>query len=319
MNLSFSNTKAYKRSVWNFNNVNVNDLNADLLQVYWQDILSNVTNIDITYDKWFSLFNQLIKNIPHTIVMIRPRDKQWMNSKVRSAKRKRNRLLNKYCRSKSNDIWIKYKQQRNLTTTLIRQAKASFYIKLNKDLSDSSKCHKRWWSTTKALYNNKIQLSIPSIEGNNSIISDATQKAEVFNEYFVSQATVADSDRDIPPISLSVNPTSTDLASVQTSVSQVQNLIALLDVSKACGLDEIGNRIIKMCVPGILKPLTALFNLSLLRDELPREWKKPNVIPLFNLQDKTNYRPVSLLPSLSKLLIARNIGQNGVERALFPW
>lgn len=125
----------------------------------------------------------------------------------------------------------------------------------------------------------------------------------MFNQYFVGQANVKEPDKDI--ISLSVNSNVSTLSSIRTSVTEVQNLIAVLDTSKACGHDGIGNRIIKMCVPGVLKPLLALLNFSLQLGEFPKEWKKSNVIPLFkkgDRQDKTNYRPVSLLPSLSKIL-----------------
>jgi hypothetical protein len=60
-----------------------------------------------------------------------------------------------------------------------------------------------------------------------------------------------------------------------------------------------------MCAPGISKPLTVLFNVSLRRGEFPMEWKKSTVIPLFKKDDrqcKANYRPVSLLSSLSTFL-----------------
>jgi len=116
------------------------------------------------YKRWFDLLNNCINNyIFHKEIIIRPRDKKWMNSKVRSAIRKRNRLLKKFNRLNSITNWNKYKQQRNYTTFLIRDAKANYYKKLNENLSNPLFCKKKWWSSVKSLINNKIQMSIPSL------------------------------------------------------------------------------------------------------------------------------------------------------------
>jgi sarcosine oxidase/L-pipecolate oxidase len=55
----------------------------------------------------------------------------------------------------------------------------------------------------------------------------------------------------------------------------------------------------------ISKPLCMLFNKSLHQNILPTDWKLSHVIPLFKVGDKSfpsNYRPVSLLSCVSKLL-----------------
>ena len=51
--------------------------------------------------------------------------------------------------------------------------------------------------------------------------------------------------------------------------------------------------------------MTKLFNLSILKCRLPRMWKKSAIIPIPKAKDSSapsNYRPISLLPLLSKLL-----------------
>lgn len=114
MNISSLKPKAYDRFVWLFNSVNIDELNElnelKFSKFEWQDIFSG-NNFDIIYDNWFKLFiGILAKYIPYKKVTIRPRDKQWMNSNVRSAIRKRNRLLKKFSVFKSNDFWIKDKE-----------------------------------------------------------------------------------------------------------------------------------------------------------------------------------------------------------------
>jgi len=58
-------------------------------------------------------------------------------------------------------------------------------------------------------------------------------------------------------------------------------------------------------MPSIIKPVTHLFNLSLKTGFIPRDYKCAKIIPIFkaNKADRfDNYRPISILPALSKLL-----------------
>ena len=77
-----------------------------------------------------------------------------------------------------------------------------------------------------------------------------------------------------------------------------------VDIRKACGFDGIGNRIIKSCSDGIYSFFTKFINLSLALGQYPTVWKMANVVPIFKKgepQLKVNYRPISLLPCLSKI------------------
>ena len=77
-----------------------------------------------------------------------------------------------------------------------------------------------------------------------------------------------------------------------------------VDVTKASGCDGFGNRIVKLCAEGLCPSFTKLINRSFVLGKYHSPWKLANVIPLHkkeNRQFKTNYRPVSLLPCLSKL------------------
>ena len=77
-----------------------------------------------------------------------------------------------------------------------------------------------------------------------------------------------------------------------------------VDVTKASGCDGFGNRIIKLCAEGLCPSFTTLINRSFVLGKYPSQWKLANIIPLYKKENrhfKTNYRPVSLLPCLSKL------------------
>ena len=89
------------------------------------------------------------------------------------------------------------------------------------------------------------------------------------------------------------------------SLTRVQrNHLSNANVARASGYDGIGNKIVKISKEGLHKPLTRLINLSVNLGQYPSCWKMANVLPLFkkdNRQVKSNYRPVSLLPCISKL------------------
>ena len=60
-----------------------------------------------------------------------------------------------------------------------------------------------------------------------------------------------------------------------------------------------------MAEPSVSQSLTHLFNASLQAGQFPSSWKKARVTPLFKggtTTDCDNYRPISVLPSVSKIL-----------------
>ena len=71
------------------------------------------------------------------------------------------------------------------------------------------------------------------------------------------------------------------------------------------GADFISNKLLQQIAPIIITPLHYLINLSLESGYVPQELKLAKIIPVFKDGDKhefTNYRPISLLSSFSKLL-----------------
>ena len=71
------------------------------------------------------------------------------------------------------------------------------------------------------------------------------------------------------------------------------------------GIDGIGPRVLKFCAFPLSQPLCHLYCLSLKHHDLPEEWRCYLVTPIFKSGDKSsvkNYRPISLLCSVSKVL-----------------
>jgi hypothetical protein len=86
--------------------------------------------------------------------------------------------------------------------------------------------------------------------------------------------------------------------------SDVLKIIDSLKPKSSCGYDGISSKLLKMIKHEIAKPLTLIINQSLNTGIFPDELKTAKVIPLHKKDDETiftNYRPISLLPAISKI------------------
>ena len=76
-------------------------------------------------------------------------------------------------------------------------------------------------------------------------------------------------------------------------------------LTKSNGDDDISAIMLKSTALSITEVVTKMFNMSISLGELPEEWKTSRITPIPKQGDSTNpsnYRPISLLSTLSKLL-----------------
>ena len=129
-------------------------------------------------------------------------------------------------------------------------------------------------------------------------------QACIVNEYFVLQSELPVANAILPVI----KPYQTQRfsSSIIATEEQMLELIKGVDISKACGYDGGGNKIIKLCNEAFHVYFTQFINLPLSLGQYPSEWKLATVIPLFqngNRRLKVNYRPVSLLAIFLKICV----------------
>ena len=86
---------------------------------------------------------------------------------------------------------------------------------------------------------------------------------------------------------------------------EILNIINSLDNKSSSGCDGLSNTMIKSLKNELYRPLTLIINQMLHTGIYPKAFKIAKVIPIFKKGDPsllTNYRPISLLPTLSKYL-----------------
>ena len=91
----------------------------------------------------------------------------------------------------------------------------------------------------------------------------------------------------------------------QKAIIFVLKQLLALKTNKAIGLDKISAKLLKCVSHSIYQSVTKLLNLSTTTCCFPEVWKCSKVTALFKSGDRTNttnYRPISILPTLSKIL-----------------
>jgi hypothetical protein len=87
--------------------------------------------------------------------------------------------------------------------------------------------------------------------------------------------------------------------------SEARSMINRLRSAKAPGYDLITGRILKELPDIGIKAITLIFNSILRTGYFPGQWKVSQIIPLLKpgkpAEEVTSYRPISLLPIISKL------------------
>lgn len=93
--------------------------------------------------------------------------------------------------------------------------------------------------------------------------------------------------------------------SITFNKEDVKNLLKSLDASKGPGSDNIPPVFLKYCANELAEPLTILFKMSLKEGVFPSKWKEAHIVPIHkkgSKSDISNYRPISILNTLGKVL-----------------
>ena len=86
---------------------------------------------------------------------------------------------------------------------------------------------------------------------------------------------------------------------------KIFKILSGLNISKASGPDDISNRVLRESAISLAELLNRLLNLSFSLGVFPSSWKIANAVSIHKKDDRQqikNYRPVSLLSKISKVM-----------------
>ena len=107
------------------------------------------------------------------------------------------RLFRRFKSIKSEASLESYGEARNEYQHALDKAEDDYRKSLTDSLADS-KNTKGWWHTVKNLLGKGSFSSLPAMEVNNVVISDSKGKAEAFNDFFLSHASIDTSNAKLP-------------------------------------------------------------------------------------------------------------------------
>ena len=89
------------------------------------------------------------------------------------------------------------------------------------------------------------------------------------------------------------------------SGDEIKKILHKMSSCKATGIDRIPAKFVKDGAEHICLPITHIINLSIHTNKIPNDLKTARVVPIYKKGSKTdpgNYRPVSVLSTISKVL-----------------
>ena len=219
-------------------------------------------------------------------------------------------LQRKFRRSKTAENYKKYKHQRNKVNNQIKRAKHSY----NKNLLHGKiKNPTLFWRTLKNIFPTKpkSKLTSTTFKVNEEEISNKETITNGFGQFFSNIAiTLLQTLHPIKdfvwnkPKNLPIR-TTQKFSFHSVTQSEICKCLRKLRRKKAHGIDELPPNLLKNVANEISKPLAFIINKSLSSGIVPDLWKISKVTPLYKSDSKSdfsNYRPISVLSCLSKVL-----------------
>ena len=256
-----------------------------------------------------------------------------MNKTLQKEIMKRSRLRNIFLKTKTKADKTAYNKQRNHCVSLTRKTKKDYYSNLDE------KCvidNKKFWKTVKPFLSDKNMMddNITLVE-NDEIITDDLKIAEIFNNFFseiVPNLNITTNEDILTDTSIIDDPVlkaikkygnhpsikmieekiehSETFTFQKANSAEIEKNIRNLDILKACQENYIPTKIIKENIEIFAEFIENNFSSNIEKAEFPDFLKmadiklihKPKRIHKKNSRnEKSNYRPISILPNLSKV------------------
>lgn len=303
-----------------YKHFNENDYQASLQQTPFHicDIFDDVDDRVWVYNKL--LTDTIEQHAPIKTRKIRGKSAPYMNDQLRRAINVKAMLKRKFNRLKTTEAWNRYKCQRNLVNKLKRQSIKYFFDKhCTKDETST------FWSTVKPYFSNRNQNGNNQIAlfEDNVVVNSQTEISNIFNDYFINVANNLDEGIDVKTLSIDqinehyenhqsiidiknhMHNCNDSLSLVDVTSDQVFKKLSNLKIKKSCGYDGIPARLVKSGANVLCHSLCSIINYSISLQTFPNLYKYAEITPLYKKKDqlsKCNYRPVSVLCTLSKVL-----------------
>ena len=301
--LPFSNITSppYTRRIWYYDKGDFVAIVKIIDMFNWKEHLDNIP----CPNEQVKLFNEVLLNnysnfIPNKVKLIKPRQAPWITQTVKNFLRKKSNAYKSFVRIGQPDD--KLEGMKNMIaegSRMIEGANRNYFLKAWKTLAGPGTPSKTYWPLINTVLNKAKIPIMPSLLENGLFVTDFTEKAQLFNDYFILQCTMINTGSEIPE---HIPVTSTLINSFVISEEKKLQIITSLNPNKAHGWDEISVRMIKLSDAALVAPLKKT-QIALGVVYFPKYGSM--LMPVHKKNEKNlkgNYRPISLLPIFGKIL-----------------
>ena len=276
----------------------------------------NDSNPQNNYDRFITLINDAKeKHLPKKTVKFNKRKhkkSKWMTYGILKSINTKDKLYKKIVKADIHDdihysaLKAEFSEYKKILRRSINEAKHLYYTRTFALYKNDIK---QTWSVIKDTLQKKHHCkTTDKFVVNNHVVTDFDEIANNFNIYFINIGkSLSDQIQSVASSQdylLQHNKPNMTFNFIPVSEVYIDNVINKLKNKSSCGYDNISNKHIKYAKNVLTKPLTLLINQCLHTGIFPSQLKLSRVKPLFKSGDQSrfsNYRPISLLPSLSKI------------------
>ena len=291
----------------NMKNFNEKKFVAELLKQHWEQVYFFAKDPNDMWEIWKKIFVEVLdKHAPLQCKKIRSKKVPWITSDIKKLIYTSDKLRRKVISTNLENDWFDYKTSRNKVNIELRNAKKDYYS--SKIAGQKFNPKKAWKSINNLLGRQNKPTVVNEINLGGKHFTTPKDIAEGFNDYFSNIGPDLASKIDTSNYNFETytKTAESEFAAFQpVTVSHVCRLLHGLSSNKATGIDKISCKIIKIAAPAISDSLTFIFNQAITLSSFPNEWKMARVIPLYKNGQRNipgNYRPISVLPAISKIM-----------------
>ena len=254
--------------------------------------------LSLAHDQYFPLQAKKVRTVSS--------EKPWITAALKKSIQLKNNLYKKYVNTRNPLILDNYKRYKNKLVTILRAAEKNHYA--NKLKNAANDLSKTWKILNKIIERNLDKQEQIVLTDSNGIILIKKATAQKFNHYFThigQELSMKFQNNTIDPKSLLKGSYPDTMFLSPTNKYEIIKTIQGLKNSYSSGIDNISTVLLKKCSTEISEPLQYIFNCSFEQGEVPTCLKIARVVPVYKSGDKTkvsNYRPISILPALSKVI-----------------
>ena len=249
------------------------------------------------------------------IKTFQPRDHYapWLSDETKDIMQQRDRAQAQYNTSLSAHDWEEYRQLRNDVTRTLKNEKTK-WMKSKIESCENENNDKMIWKNVLGWLGWKRTNGGPTrlVDPETKELVTTTQKlANIMNQYYVSKvqkirASLPSIGDPLYTLRRLVARRTSEFSFSAVHPDEVNKIILSLKNTRSSGIDKLETYVIKLVRPYIVPAVTHIINTSLTTLTFPESWKQSKTVPLYKgsgeLSCPSSWRPVSLLPILSKCL-----------------